>query len=170
MAKVAFKCFIIANVIIAFNASGLAQEIDAGKTDLLKSNPPFSARWAQDTDVGQVEYLSSCAACHGVDGKGNGPLSVALVSTPADLTVLARKNNGVFPLNAIYEIIDGRKSVNAHGNREMPVWGFRYMPSPNQALSPAPAEKYLDLSYDPEVAARSRILALVDYLNRIQEK
>jgi hypothetical protein len=76
----------------------------------------------------------------------------------------------VFPLNAIYETIDGRKLVNAHGTREMPIWGFKYMPSPNQALSPASADKYLNSSYDPNVEIRSRVLAIVDYLNRIQEK
>ena len=31
--------------------------------------------WAQETDIGKVEYQSSCAACHGVDGKGAGPLA-----------------------------------------------------------------------------------------------
>jgi hypothetical protein len=52
----------------------------------------------------------------------------------------------------------------------MPIWGFRYAPSPNQALSPIAADQYLSLSYDPELAARSRVLAVVDYLNRLQEK
>ena len=82
-----------------------------------------------------MEYLSSCAACHGVDGNGKGPLSAELKSQPADLTILAKRNDGVFPVNAIYEVIDGRKSVKAHGTREMPIWGFRYTPSPNQTLS-----------------------------------
>ena len=168
MGRTGFKWLMIAAAITAFNVSGQAQDTQKGKTE--SSNTPFGARWAQDNDVGQVEYLSSCAACHGSDGKGNGPLSVELKSKPADLTVLARKNNGVFPLNAIYETIDGRKLVNAHGTREMPIWGFKYMPSPNQALSPTPADKYLNSSYDPNVEIRSRVLAIVDYLNRIQEK
>jgi len=166
MAKRAFKWLIVANLIVGLNASAWAQDADSPK-----SNPSFGARWAEDNDVGQVEYLSSCAACHGLNGKGDGPLSAALKSKPADLTVLA-KNNGVFPVNAVFEVVDGRKSVSAHGTREMPIWGFRYMPSPNspEAFGPTSANKYLNPSYNSEAEVRSRILALVDYLNRIQEK
>ena len=113
MAKTATKWLIIVSVVIGFSASGWAQ--DAGKTESSKSNTPFSTRWEQANDVGEVEYLTSCSACHGLDGRGDGPLRGELKSKPADLTVLAKKNNGVFPLNAIYETIDGRKSVSAHG-------------------------------------------------------
>ena len=70
---------------------------------------------AQDIDVGKAEYQSGCASCHGVDAKGNGPVSKDLKTRPADLTVLAKKNNGVFPVNAVYQIIDGRERVAGHG-------------------------------------------------------
>jgi mono/diheme cytochrome c family protein len=72
----AFKWLIIASVIIGVNASGRAQDTDQGKAELPKSNTPFAARWSQSVDVWEMEYLSSCAACHGVDGNGKGPLSV----------------------------------------------------------------------------------------------
>jgi hypothetical protein len=68
-----------------------------------------------------------------LDGNGKGPLSAELKSQPADLTILAKRNDGVFPVNAIYEVIDGRKSVKAHDTREMPIWGFRASP---QSLKP----------------------------------
>ena len=45
MAKPAFKWMIIANVIIGVSASGMAQDAYQGKTELPKSNMPFSARW-----------------------------------------------------------------------------------------------------------------------------
>lgn len=149
MAKAAFGCLIVVNVIVGSNVSA----------------------WAQELDPGKAEYLSSCAACHGADGRGKGPLSVELKTAPADLTVLAKKNNGVFPFNAVSEVIDGRKSISAHGTREMPIWGFRYMPSANypEALSPSAGDKYLNL-FTAEIEVRTRILAVVDYLNRIQEK
>jgi hypothetical protein len=38
---------------------------------------------------------------------------------PTDLTVLTKKNNGVFPFDSVYEIIDGRKTVIAHGTRDI---------------------------------------------------
>ena len=82
---------------------------------------------AQDFDEGKSEYQSSCAACHGEDGKGNGPVSSQLKVPPSDLTVLAKKNNGVFPVKSVYEVIDGRQAVLAHGTRDMPIWGNRYI-------------------------------------------
>ena len=36
-----------------------------------------SSGLAQDSDAGKYEYQSSCEACHGQDGKGNGTDSVA---------------------------------------------------------------------------------------------
>jgi len=165
----AFRWLMIAAVITGFNTSGWAQETDQTKTESPKSNMPFGARWAQDNDIGQMEYLSSCAACHGLDGKGNGPLSVELKSTPADLTALAKKNNGVFPVSTVYEMIDGRKPISAHGTRDMPIWGFRYIPSVNEWFA-QPSDFNLNLAGNTEMMVRTRILALVDYLNRIQEK
>ncbi len=61
---------------------------------------------AEALDPGKAEYRSSCASCHGIDGKGNGPVSADLRVPPSDLTVLARRNNGVFPFYSVYEIIE----------------------------------------------------------------
>ena len=30
---------------------------------------------AQDIDIGKIEYQSNCASCHGMDAKGDGPVS-----------------------------------------------------------------------------------------------
>jgi mono/diheme cytochrome c family protein len=125
---------------------------------------------AEALDPGKVEYHSSCASCHGIDGKGNGPVSSDLKVPPSDLSVLARKNNGVFPFYSVYEIIDGRRAVIAHGTRDMPIWGDRYAPEPTKGLIARPSENILSLFYDPEAIVRMRILAVIDYLNRIQEK
>jgi cytochrome c len=38
---------------------------------------------AQD-DVGKMQYQSSCAACHGIDAKGGGPVSKELKTRPAE--------------------------------------------------------------------------------------
>ena len=112
----------------------------------------FSVRAsAQGADVGKTEYQSSCAACHGINGKGNGPVSKELKTAPTDLTVLAKNNNGVFPYDMVYETIDGRHTISSHGTREMPIWGYRF--GPPQAFR-----------------FKNRILAVIDYLKRIQEK
>ncbi|MBR0687944.1 cytochrome c [Bradyrhizobium manausense] len=126
---------------------------------------------AEDLDIGKSEFQSSCASCHGADARGKGPVSDQLKRPPADLTVLAKNNNGVFPTNAVYETIEGSKTIPAHGTREMPIWGERFNPIVN-------LPHYVDPSYwklagpeqSPEVVVRKRILAVIDYLNRIQQK
>ena len=125
---------------------------------------------AEVLDPSKAEYHSSCEPCHGSDGKGAGPVSAVLKVPAPDLTVLAKKNKGVLPFSAVYEIIDGRKTVIAHGTRDMPIWGDRYVPEHGKALIPRPSENILSLFYDPEAIVRMRILAVIDYLNRIQEK
>ena len=42
-------------------------------------------------------YHAHCAACHGPEGKGNGPAAAALKTKPADLTILTKNNGGKFP-------------------------------------------------------------------------
>ncbi len=44
----------------------------------------------------------------------------------------------------------------------MPVWGTAYR---IQA-----AEHYMDAPYDPESYVRARVLALIEYINRMQSK
>ncbi len=111
------------------------------------------------TDFGKREFEANCASCHGVSGKGNGPLQELLRRSPPDLTLLVQKNQGVFPMNRLYEVIEGA-GVAAHGSRDMPVWGREYRIRD--------AEYYMDTPYDPEALVRSRILALVEYINRLQ--
>jgi mono/diheme cytochrome c family protein len=125
MTKSTIRWLIVADAVIGFNASG----------------------WAQDIDPGKTAYMSSCAPCHGTDAKGSGVFSVELKlpEPPPPLTGLAKRNGGVFPAHAVFEIINGGKIVDAHGTREMPIWGF-------------------------DVMVQSRAAAIVDYLTRIQEK
>jgi len=142
-----FKWVVLVNMIIAFGVGASAQNIDIGK----------------------AEYLSACASCHGIEAKGNGPVSKELKTRPADLTVLAKRNNGVFPVNAIYQIIDGRESIAGHGTREMPIWGWRFVPAEHFNLKQTDDYIYLPPA-SPEPVVHSRILAVIDYLNRIQAK
>jgi mono/diheme cytochrome c family protein len=68
-------------------------------------------------------FRAYCASCHGVDGKGHGPAALALKATVADLTTIARNNNGEFPVARVQRIIMGEGMIASHGSREMPVWG-----------------------------------------------
>ncbi|MDP1766726.1 MAG: cytochrome c [Methylotenera sp.] len=124
---------------------------------------PAIAISADMVDVGKMEYRSACAACHGASGKGDGPLKSELKSPLPDLTSLAKNNNGVYPFDRVYQIIDGRAEVKAHGSREMPVWGRAFNLQTSAFFENYPAN-------DTESAARSRILALTEYLYRLQNK
>jgi mono/diheme cytochrome c family protein len=69
-------------------------------------------------------FRAHCAACHGPEGKGNGPAGAALKTKPADLTLLAKNNGGKFPTQRVQKFISGEDpSLPSHGSREMPVWG-----------------------------------------------
>lgn len=116
---------------------------------------------ADKVDLGKREYESNCIACHGKDLKGGAYVDFLKV-TPPDLTLLSKKNGGVFPLERVYAVIDGRQEVKAHGPREMPIWGRDYQIKAG--------EHYVDMNYDPEAFVRGRIFALIDYLNRMQAK
>jgi hypothetical protein len=149
-----------------------------------------SAR-SQDVDFGKTEFLSKCAECHGADGKGTGQRSADMKKKPANLTVLAKRNNGVFATDAVYKRIDGRDTKTSHGSSEMPIWGCRHLspPTPSTTVvdkrvfstryarlkkvkkpTPDPLQSFEDLSCDPEPVIQERIQAIVEYLRQIQEK
>lgn len=109
------------------------------------------------TDFGEREFEANCAVCHGENAKGNGILVSSLKVAPPDLTLLAKKNGGVFPIKRLYDVIDGRAQIAVHGSRDMPIWGTRYSTN-------APE------NYNQQVYVRTRIINLIDYLHRIQQK
>lgn len=121
--------------------------------------------WAEGrADIGKIEYESNCAVCHGISGKGeDSSFKSELVRPIPDLTVLAKKNNGVFPFDLVYQIIDGRKEIKSHGSREMPIWGAAFK---------GETSVYFEQNspYSSESIVRSRILALTEYLHRLQVK
>jgi len=72
---------------------------------------------------GKQMYSNYCAPCHGVDGRGQGPVASALRTPPVDLSVLSRNNHGKFPDAHIVSVLQNGAEINAHGTAEMPVWG-----------------------------------------------
>lgn len=117
--------------------------------------------WAQagKVDLGKREFETNCVSCHGNHAKGNGPFVELLRKSPPDLTTLTKRNGGAFPVSRVYETIDAT-NLPSHGSRDMPIWGTDYRIKAG--------EYYGELEYSPEVFVRSRILALIDYLNRLQ--
>lgn len=117
---------------------------------------------AQAQSLGETEYMNSCAYCHGIDGTGDGPLAGYLNTALPDLTQLQTQNGGVFPVTRLYESIDGTAELGAHGTREMPAWGLRYMTRGAEGANPD------TMAEEAEVFARARILALIEYIASLQ--
>jgi len=99
---------------------------------------------------GEYEFTTYCATCHGLDGKGGGPVAEVLKTPPSNLTSLAKENNGVFPYERVFAMIEGREVAVVHG-REMPLWGERYSSEVKKPI------------------VRARILELVTYIKDIQQ-
>jgi mono/diheme cytochrome c family protein len=72
---------------------------------------------------GQDLYRRFCASCHGIQGRGDGPVAASLRVEVPDLTLTARRGASIDPRDRIVRIIDGRYIIGAHGTRVMPVWG-----------------------------------------------
>src|SRR5690554_1287481 len=72
---------------------------------------------------GEALYATSCAACHGVLGEGDGPVADVMRVSMPNLRNLSVRNNGEFPTESVRAYIDGRELPAAHGDRYMPVWG-----------------------------------------------
>jgi len=118
---------------------------------------------AQDAELmaRAQEYLNSCASCHGIDGRGAGFLTRVFRGVdPGDLTQLAKNNGGEFPFLEVFQVIDGRTQVAAHGDREMPVWGDRYKVQMD--------DRYGAFGSEPMV--RARVLELVYFIQWLQER
>jgi mono/diheme cytochrome c family protein len=102
---------------------------------------------------GRQLFTTFCASCHGVTGVGNGPAAASLRRPPPDVTGLALANGGVFPDDRVRRIVDGRE-VEAHGSRDMPVWGDAFKVHEGRS----------------EEQVRARIAAIVQYLAAIQRR
>jgi mono/diheme cytochrome c family protein len=74
---------------------------------------------------GVTIFRNNCAACHGTEGRGNGPVSKALKRDVPDLTTLSQRNGGAFPvIHVRTTIMFGADNLSsAHGSSTMPIWG-----------------------------------------------
>jgi len=123
----------------------------------MRARPPVDVGHSQlpPTYVpsGKQMYRDYCAACHGSNGKGRGPVASSLNKRLPDLTTLAKRHGGSFPTEYVRNVLRFGPGFSAHGSADMPVWG--------------PIFQYLD-NYN-EAAVRQRIQNLCEYLKSIQE-
>jgi mono/diheme cytochrome c family protein len=104
--------------------------------------------------TGREIYMDRCGACHGEDGRGNGPAVGSLAVAPSDLTMLTKRYGaGKFPVEQVKQIVGEPVKITAHGSREMPIWGDLFHPK-NAA---------------DQQTANERFKRLVEYLESIQQ-
>jgi mono/diheme cytochrome c family protein len=108
-------------------------------------------------EIGAELYARHCASCHGTGALGDGPLAGLLVVEVPDLTGLAQRNGGVFPMLDVVQTIDGRTGRRAHGG-PMPVWGAVFGEPPGYAMG----------LQGSALEASGRVMALTLYLESIQ--
>lgn len=124
---------------------------------LVSQNP--NSKDSESSDVidsinGPALYKAYCAACHGIHGKGDGPVASQLKTRPPDLTRIALRNGGKFPRELVENIISGEAPrAEAHGTREMPVWG----------------PFFSQIAWDRD-SGRVRIRNLAEYIEEMQSK
>jgi mono/diheme cytochrome c family protein len=137
-------------------APGLyAQDQKSGSTTAQASTSALT-----NADIGRVAFNENCAICHGVQGTGldREPYWNYLSKDIPSLADLSARNGGAFPFARVYETIDGRHEAMARGTRDMPVWGRKFK-----------AESVgLNANYDSDDFARGKILALTEYVYRLQ--
>ncbi|MGV8984874.1 MAG: c-type cytochrome [Cypionkella sp.] len=108
---------------------------------------------------GAQDFTELCAPCHGASGKGNGELAPGLAHKPADLTGLAKRNGGTFPMARVMS----------------KIWGYSHGGAPG-ALMP----KFAPLMDGPTVLVDTgdgiqtptpqRLVEIANYLTTIQGK
>jgi len=112
---------------------------------------------------GEQTYKQYCAACHGADAKGHGPVASVLTTPPPDLTTLAKSHSGKFPYDYVSSVLEfgtasSRNIVSdyaypAHSSSDMPTWG--------------PIFQYYDKQ--SERVVQQRIKNICDYLASLQD-
>lgn len=125
-----------------------------GGTAISEEAPPQAApseAAPEPAASGSELYLRHCAICHGLDGRGHGPLADAMKIVPADLTRVTARNGGTFPDAKISDVIRNGGGVLGHGSNAMLPWGIYFSERRNPQL------------------AKDRINALVAYLKSLQQ-
>jgi len=108
------------------------------------------------TYSGEQLFQRFCSGCHGAKAHGDGKIAASLGVAVPDLTLLAKRNHGEFPLERVTQIIDGRITVTKHNkDRTMPVWGEELLRTEQGNI-------------EAEHATANLIHKIVDYLSTIQ--
>jgi mono/diheme cytochrome c family protein len=113
------KRFVLTGVLLT-SSSILAGQ---GAATAPGKSPKGATLTHSEPESGAQLYKNYCAACHGIEGKGDGPVVKFLKVPPADLSTLARRNDGKYPADRVAETLRSGTNSGAHGTSDMPIWG-----------------------------------------------
>src|ERR1700693_4059010 len=73
---------------------------------------------------GATIFRNNCAACHGLEGRGDGPVSKVLKRNVPDLTGLSERNGGTFPAVHVRTTImfGADHLLPTHGSEKRAYW------------------------------------------------
>ena len=108
---------------------------------------------------GQKLFNNYCQTCHGSTGRGDGPLANDLAKRPADLTRIAARNGGIFPMARVMSTIDGYTRRNDLSS---------IMPEMGEAFAEGPLVR-VDTGDGIMTPAPESLVALADYLRTLQQ-
>jgi hypothetical protein len=104
--------------------------------------------------TGEDSFMFYCAPCHGLAGRGDGPVGRSLKTPPPDLALLTKRYGGTFPRADVISFVTGvSDKLPTHGPGDMPVWGPIF-----RALDPSDAR------------VKIRIENIVNFIESIQIK
>jgi mono/diheme cytochrome c family protein len=144
-------------------SAALACSAPIGLATTPKSGTLSGPASPEELSLAKADFATYCSACHGLDGKGRGPVAMELKTKPADLTRIAQRSGGTFDREAVYKRIEGLDMPASHGSAEMPVWGAWFV---HQAVGEG---VLLDDARTAATQATRRINNLVKYLETLQE-
>jgi mono/diheme cytochrome c family protein len=113
---------------------------------------------AEDAARGAALFAGHCAACHGAAGEGGGPMAAVLAIAPPDLTALAAREGGTFPMERVVRAIDGRTMILSHGGA-MPLFGT--------ILGGEPA--VIDAADGTPVITKAAVIDIAAWLQTVQD-
>jgi len=131
---------------------GCALAVICGHAAVSYASPLFS--FAITSTSGQEEYTAYCAGCHGQDGRGSGRSAAYCTVAPANLTQLAQRNSGVYPVERVCDVLRRGTGRPPRGQGYMPVW--------------EPLLK--SMNADPPGVTEMRIQNLAAYVKILQEE
>jgi len=139
-------------LLLLVTLGGFAFAAINGHAAVRYASPLFS--FAITSTSGQEEYTAYCAGCHGQDGRGKGRSSAYCTVAPANLTQLAQRNSGVYPLERVCDVLRRGTGRPPRGQGYMPVW--------------EPLLK--SMNSDPPGVTEMRIQNLAAYVKILQEE